>query len=54
MGANSVTELLGDFSKYQSVMVRTLDSVAYCYIYYLDLPDFLIPAISTTQVHPPT
>ena len=33
---------------------RTLDSVACCYVYYLALPAFLIPAISTTQVHPPT
>ena len=33
--------------------VQTLDSIAYCYVYYLALPDFLIPAISTTQVHLP-
>ena len=34
--------------------VRTLNSVAYCYVYSLALPYFLIPAISTTHVHPPT
>ena len=34
--------------------VQTLDSVAYCYVYYLALPYFLIPTIATTQVHPPT
>ena len=41
-------------SKPQSVTVRTLDSVAYCYVSSLALPDFLIPAIATTQVHPTT
>ena len=34
--------------------VQTLDSVAYCYVYSLVLPDFPIPATATTQVHPPT
>ena len=50
--ANSVTELSGGFSKPQSVTVRNLDSFAYCYLYSLALPHFLIPAIATTQVHP--
>ena len=48
-----MTKLLGGFSKPQSVTVRTLDSVAYFYLYSLALPDILIPAIATTQVHPP-
>ena len=34
--------------------VQTLDSVAYCCVYSLDLPYFLIPDIATTQVHRPT
>ena len=34
--------------------VQTLDSVAHCYVYSLALTDFLIPTISTKQVHPPT
>ena len=34
--------------------IRTLDSVAYCYVYSLPLPAFLIPDITTKQVHPPT
>ena len=42
------------FSKPQSVTVQTLDYVAHCYVYSLYLPAFLIPAIATTQVHPPT
>ena len=41
-------------SKTQSVTAQLLDSIAYCYVSYLYLPDILIPAISTTQVHPPT
>ena len=38
----------------QLVTARTLDSIAYLYIYYLALPDILILAVATTQVHPPT
>ena len=53
-GANSVTGLLGGFSNPRPVTVWTLDSVTYCCVYSLSLPDFLISAISTTQVHPPT
>ena len=34
--------------------VKTLDSVAYCYVSSLALPSILIPTISTTQVQPPT
>ena len=34
--------------------VLTLNDVACCYVYSLSLTDFLIPAIATTQVHPPT
>ena len=34
--------------------VLTLDSVAYCYVYSLDLPYLIIHAISTKQIHPPT
>ena len=41
-------------SKTQSVTVINIYSVAYCYVSYLALPDFLIPSITTTQVHPPT
>ena len=54
MGSNSVTELWGVFSKPQSVTFQALDYVAYCYVYSLSLPALLIPAIATTQVHPPT
>ena len=42
------------FFKPQSVTVRSLDSVDYCYVYSLSLPDLLIPSIYTTQVHLPT
>ena len=49
-----MTELWGDFSKPQSVTVRTLDSVAYVCVSSLELPDILIPDIATTQVYPPT
>ena len=52
--ANSVTELWGSFSKPHSVTVQTLESVAYCYVSSLALLAILIPAIATTQVHPPT
>ena len=48
-----MSELRGGFSKPHSVTVITLVSVDYCYVYYLSLPDLLIPAISTTKVHPP-
>ena len=41
------------FPKPQSVTVRTLDSVAYCYISSLALLSILITAIATTRVHPP-
>ena len=34
--------------------VRILKSVAYCYLYSLNLPAFLITYIITTQVHPST
>ena len=53
LGAKSATELWGGFYKPQSVTVQTLDSVTYCYVYYLALPDFLISSIATTQVYPP-
>ena len=49
-----MTKLCGGFSKPQSVTVLTLDSVAYCYIYSPALTAFLLPAIATTQVNPPT
>ena len=41
-------------SKPQSVTAQYLDSITYCYVSYLSLPDIIIPSIATTRVHPLT
>ena len=50
-GGKNRDQIMRWFPKTHSVTARTLDSVAYCYVYPLSLTAFLIPVIATTQVH---